>query len=173
MEGLSAKQLGVIRSFSRTFQAKLCKFATGAKPAHIKLLCHSRSAHLRFSSGCPRLSSGCSRSHSRPIRRLCNFTGFAENVPAYPPPAKNAAACFLKRRPPVLLCLFYRASLFRLFEGFIPFTRPFPTIPFPTIPAPTIPFLTMLCLSLPAFFRLCLSLPAFNCLSLSLMTIAG
>ncbi len=31
MEGLSAKQLGVIGSFSRTFQAKLCKFATGGK----------------------------------------------------------------------------------------------------------------------------------------------
>ena len=88
MEGLSAKQLGVIRSFSRTFQAKLCKFATGAKPAHIKLLCHSRSTHLRLSSGCPRLSSGCSRSHSRPIRLLV-FTGFDKNVPAYPPHSRS------------------------------------------------------------------------------------
>ncbi len=107
MEGLPAKQLGVIRSFSRTFQAKLCKFATGAKPAHIKLLCHSHPIRLLVFTGFDE-NVPAYPPHSHPIH-LFNFTGFAEHGLAYPPPAKNAAACFLKRRPPVLLCLFYYA----------------------------------------------------------------
>ena len=87
MEGLPAKQLGVIRSFSRTFQAKLCKFATGAKPAHIKLLCHSHPIRLLVFTGSAK--NGLTYPpHSHSIR-LCNFTGFAEHGLAYPPPGKK------------------------------------------------------------------------------------